>query len=209
MIKIYGTPHTRSSRVLWALEEAGAEYEFIHIELGNGEGRQKPYLDLNPTGKVPTLVHDDLVLTESAAICTYVGDLFPDSKLTPSFKSPDRALYNQWCFFAMTELEQPLWSMAKHRFALPKEFRLREMLITANYEFEKILDIFSQRLGDREFLVADQFTCADLIVTSILNWAKRGGKRSIPLHHENIEKYLERMLSREAFLRVRKREEEA
>ncbi len=208
MIKIYGMPNTRSDRVIWSLEEAGADYQFIKVELGKGEGKLEPYLKLNPSGKVPTLVHDNLILTESVAICTYIGDLYPQSNLTPAYGTPDRATYNQWCFFAMTELEQPLWSMAKHRFALPKEYRIRDMLITANYEFEKVLDVFSQRLGDREFLVSDQFTCADLISASILNWAQRGGKRAIPLRHENIENYLERMLSRDGFLRMQKREGE-
>ena len=207
MIKIYGAPHTRTTRVLWALEEAGTDYEFIHIKLGEGEGRQAPYLKLNPTGKVPTLVHDDLILTESAAICTYIGDLFPESHLTPACGTTDRANYNKWCYFAMTELEQPLWSMAKHKFALPKEYRLREMLVTAAYEFDKVLDVFSLRLGDNEFLIGDSFSNADIIVTSILNWARNGGKRAIPLRHQNIEEYLDRMTSREAFKQVLKREE--
>ena len=207
MIKVYGMPDTRSTRVLWALEEASTEYEFITINLGSGEAKQAPYLNQNPSGKIPTLVHDDLVLTESAAICTYIGDLFPETNLTPACKTSGRALYNQWCYFAMTELEQPLWSMAKHRFALPKEYRIKEMLLTANYEFETALDVFSLRLGDRQFLVGDQLTCADLITANILSWAKRGGKRAISLRHDNVEQYLERMLAREAFLRVQNREQ--
>jgi glutathione S-transferase len=202
MLKVYGMPDTRSTRVLWVLEEANK------VDLGKGEARQENYLKLNPSGKIPTLIHDDLILTESAAICTYISDLFPDSNLIPAYKTSERAVYNQWCYFAMTELEQPLWSMAKHRSVLPKEHRIREMLITANYEFEKILDVFSLRLRDREFLVGDRFTCADLIVANILSWAKRGGKRAMSLRHDNVEQYLERMLSRAAFLRVQKREQE-
>jgi glutathione S-transferase len=80
------------------------------------------------------------------------------------------------------------------------------MLITANYEFDKALDVFSLRLSDREFLVGDRFTYADLIVANILSWTKRGGKRAMSLRHDNVEQYLERMLSREAFLRVQQRE---
>ena len=56
MIKVYGMPNTRSTRVLWALEEANAKYEFIKIDLGKGQAKQKNYLKLNPGGKVPTLV---------------------------------------------------------------------------------------------------------------------------------------------------------
>jgi len=206
MIKVYGMPGTRSTRVLWVLEEANADYEFIKVDPGKGETREESYLKLNPSGKVPTLIHNGLVLTESAAICTYIGDLFPDANLIPACRTPERAIYNQWCYFAMTELEQPLWSMAKHRFVLPKEYRIRKMLVTANYEFEKTLDVFSLRLSDREFLVGDRFTCADLIVANILSWAKRGGKHAMSLRHDNIEQYLDRMLSREAFLRAQKRE---
>ncbi|MBL1321282.1 MAG: glutathione S-transferase family protein [Methylophaga sp.] len=208
MIKIYGKSGTRSTRVLWALEEAGADYEFITVDLGKGEAKQDAYLKLNPGAKVPSLVHNDLVLTESAAICTYIGDLFPDSKLVPAYNSSERAIYNQSCYFAMTELEQALWSMAKHRFALPKEFRIRDMITTATYEFEKALDVFSVCLGDREFLVGDNFTCADLITASILKWAAQGGKRARSLRHDNVEQYLGRILSREAFVRAQAREQD-
>ena len=207
MIKVYGKAGTRSTRVLWALEEAGVDYEFIPIDL-RGEAKQDAYLKLNPGGKIPTLVHDDLVLTESAAICTYIGDLFPASKLVPAANSIDRALYNQHCYFTMTELEQPLWSLVKHRFNLPKEFRIRDMVTTATYEFEKAVDVFSLRLGKREFLVGDNFTCADLITASTLKWATQGGKRALSLRHDNVERYLDRMFAREAIIRVQKREQE-
>ncbi len=210
MIKIYGQAGTRSTRVLWALEEAGAHYEFITVDLGKGDARQEVYLKLNPGGKVPSLVHNDLVLTESAAICTYIGDLFPDSKLVPTTSnSSNRARYNQACYFAMTELEQALWSMAKHRFALPKKFRIREMITTATYEYEKALDVFSLRLGDRQFLVGDDFTCADIITASILKWATQGGKRALSLRHENVERYLDEMLARDAFVRALNREQKS
>jgi glutathione S-transferase len=208
MIQVYGQASSCSTRVLWALEESGADYVFIPIDLRKGEGKYASYLKLNPGGKVPTLVHNDLVLTESAAICAYIADLFPESNLIPAYQTPDRALYYQSCYFAMTELEQPLWNIAKHRFALPKEFRIRDMLKTATYEFEQALEVLSQRLGEREFLVGEHFTCADLITASILNWAKQGGKRALSLQHDNIEHYLERMFSREALLRAQQREQE-
>lgn len=206
MIKIFGMPATRSTRALWALEEAGAEYEFIKVDLKKGEGKEKTYLELNPTGKIPTLADGDLILTESAAICTYIGDQFPDSKLTPPFGTSDRALYDQWCFFLMTELEQPLWNMSKHQFALPKEFRIHEMQKTATFELEKMLDVFSARLGVHEFLVSEHFTCADILAASILQWARGGGKRIRSLQHENSENYLDRMVSRKAVLQVVERE---
>ena len=84
MIKVYGFPNSRSGRVVWALEEAGVDYAYVKVDLFKGEGRRPPYIDINPGGKVPTLIDGDLLLTESAAICTYIGDLFPVSGLVPA-----------------------------------------------------------------------------------------------------------------------------
>ena len=77
MLTIYGYPNSRSTRVVWVLEEVGTEYEYVYVNLMAGAGRQPDYLALNTGGKVPTLVDGALILTESGAICTYIGDCFP------------------------------------------------------------------------------------------------------------------------------------
>ena len=130
MLTVYGCPNTRSTRVVWALEEAGADYEYVPIDLRIGAGLQPDYLALNIGGKVPTLVDGGFVLTESGAICTYIGDRFPGAGLVPPVGTKERASYNQWCYFALSELEQPLWTLAKHRFALPKQYRVPAVLDT-------------------------------------------------------------------------------
>jgi glutathione S-transferase len=121
-MKIYGHPRTRSLRAVWAAEEAGLDYEYVKIRLIRGEHKQPGYLALNRGGKVPTLVDADLVLTESFAICSYIGSRVPGSGLVPT-DARERAPYDQWGSFAITELEQPLWTMAKHTFVLPEEYR--------------------------------------------------------------------------------------
>src|ERR1039457_1163771 len=95
MIRIYGFPNTRSTRATWALEEAQADYEFILVNLSKGEHKKPEFLKVNPGGKVPALVDGDLVLTESAAICTYIGEKFPASGLVPT-QAVERAHYFQW-----------------------------------------------------------------------------------------------------------------
>ena len=135
MLMVYGFPNARSSRVVWALEEAGAEYEYIYVDLKAGAGWQPEYLALNAGGKVPTLVDGEFVLTESGAICTYLGDRFPATGLTPQVGSRERARYNQWCYFVLSELEQPLWTIGKHTFALPEQRRAPVVLETARWEF--------------------------------------------------------------------------
>ena len=80
MMKLYGYPQTRSTRVAWALEETGAEYEYGLINLKAGEHKQPAFLAINPFGKIPSLVDDGHVMSESSAICTYIAEKFPAAK---------------------------------------------------------------------------------------------------------------------------------
>lgn len=204
MLKIYGFPNTRATRVLWTLEEAGAEYEYVKVDLLKGEGRQPPYLELNPGGKVPTLVEEDFVLTESAAICTYIADRYPAAALAPAPNTRQRARYDQWCFFVIGELEQPLWTLAKHRFALPEKRRVPAVFETATWEFSVAAKVLDAGLGDREFILGDRFSVADLLIAHTLAWANKAYK--LPLHSERLESYAERLLARPALTRAKARE---
>ena len=204
MLTVYGCANTRSSRVLWALEEAGAEYEYVAVDLRAGAGWKPEYLALNPGGKVPTLVDGELVLTESAAICTYIGDRFPASRLTPPVGSPERAHYDQWCYFVLSELEQPLWTMAKHLFALPERRRVPAVLDTARWEFAMAAKVLAAGLGQREFIVGDHFTAADILIGHTLTWALAF---ELPLEQGHLKTYVERLLARPAWARVHEREE--
>ena len=203
MLQVYGCPNTRSTRVVWALEEAGAEYDYHKIDLLAGAGRRPDYLALNPGGKVPTLVDGELVLTESGAICTYIGDCFPGSGLTPPAGSSERARYNQWCFFVMSELEQPLWTIAKHRFALPEKRRVPAVIETAVWEFAVAAKVLAIGLGEREYLVGERFTAADLLAAHTLAWARAN---KLPPADSRVEAYADRLLARPAWERARARE---
>jgi glutathione S-transferase len=172
MITLYGMPHTRSFRVLWALEEIGVEYQYQVVNLGKGEGASAEFLALNPSGKLPVLTDGDFVLTESAAICTYLADSYPKKNLMPAVGTQERALCNQWCYFVLSELEQPLWTMGKHKFALPTEYRVREVQKTAGFEFLRAIRVLEEGLKERSFLVGDHFTVADLLTVQTLNWAQ-------------------------------------
>jgi glutathione S-transferase len=205
MMKVFGSPNARSARVVWALEEAGVDYEYVKVDLFKGEGRRPPYIDINPGGKVPTLIDGDFVLTESAAICTYIGDRFPASGLVPKVGTPERARYYQWCFFVLGELEQPLWTVAKHRFAIPAKWRVPAVIDTAVWEFSVAANVLDAGLGDREFIVGDCFTAADILVAQTLAWARAF---QVPRGHERLETYADRLLSRPAVARARERESE-
>ncbi len=203
MLKIYGCPKTRSLRATWALEEAGADYEYFKVELSKGEGRKPEYLEINPSSKVPALVDGDLVLAESAAIVTYIGEKFPASRLVPA-DAIQRATYFQWLAFTMSELEQSLWTLAKHRFVLPEELRLPLIEPTALWEFAKAAKVLHWHMRGREYVAADYFTGADIMVGHTLGWAR---SNQISLESEVLEDYAERVLSRPALAAARQREQ--
>ena len=187
MIKIYGSAKTRAFRPLWALEEAGLDYESIPIDFLKGEHRSDEFLARNPSGKVPVLVDGDFILFESAAMCTYIGEKSSQNSLVPEARSPARYLYDQWMFFVMSELEQALWTMSKHKFALPKEWRVPNIFATAKYEFSRSCKALEAALADKQFMVGNHFTFADLMVTHTLKWAKLIG---LDLGSAHLEAYL-------------------
>ena len=201
-MKLYGCPNSRSLRAAWALEEAAAEYEYVLVDLFKGAARTPEFLTLNPAGKLPVLVDGELKLTESAAIINYVGDKFPASGLVPR-ETAARADCLRWMFFAATELEQPLWTIAKHRFALPKDKRIAGIEDTARWEFAGAAKLLDDALGERAFICGDAFTGADILLVHTLAWARSA---KIPLESARLTAYMDLLLTRPALTRARQRE---
>jgi len=204
MITLYGYPKSRSIRAAWALEEAGETYEFVKVDLLKGEGRSPSFLSINPGGKVPAIVEDGFVLTESAAIVTYVGDRRPASQLTPPAGTPARAHYGQWCFFCIGELEQPLWTIAKHQSVLPQDWRVPAIIETAHKEFDAALNVLETGLADRPFILGETFTGADILIAHTLQWAQKVER--LPADSPLLA-YLKRCIARPALAQARARED--
>ncbi|MCM2680066.1 glutathione S-transferase family protein [Echinimonas agarilytica] len=174
MITLYGSPRSRSLRVSWCLEELGLEWVYKRVDLSKGEHRSEGYLAMNPNGKVPMLTDDDLVLSESFAICMYLAETYGNGKLLPTSVA-DKGRHHQWLSLITCELEQPLWTMGKHKFALPEPQRVEPMLEVAEWEFEKICNELEPRMPDTDSLF-DEFTVADILLTQTLNWAVKFGQ---------------------------------
>ena len=154
---------------------------------------------MNPAGKVPVLIDNNLTLTESAAIITYLGDTYQDlsASLVPQCGTPERAIYNQWCYFSMTELEQPLWTIAKHQFALPERYHVPAILKTAIYEFRTALKVLQMGMTQGKWLLGTNFTAADILIGHTLHWAF---ENNIKFKNPLIEEYHARIMQREGFI---------
>ena len=132
-LTLYHAAPSRSSTILWLLEELGQPFELVVLDLKKGEQRQPAYLAINPMGKVPVIKHTtaagDTIITESAAICTYLADEFPVAKLAPAIGDPARGTYLRWMFFHGSAFEP---AVIDH--ALKREAASKQMLPYGDYD---------------------------------------------------------------------------
>jgi glutathione S-transferase len=201
MMKLYGLGKSRSFRALWALEEAGLEYEYISVKFGSKEENgtaSESYKKINFEGKVPTLINDDLVLIESGAIVNYIAALSENTQLIPTDNARHRAKYDEVNYFILTELEQGLWTNGKHRFALPEEHRIAEALSTATFEFNKAVTTLHHWFDGKGFILGEQFTMSDVLLAHTLTWAE-SFEFDVP---KELLAYKNRMFEREACIRA-------
>ena len=203
MLELFGRFPTRSNRAQWALEELEVPYVFYQIDFAAGDANSDYFQELNPGGKIPVLRDENLVVTESGAICNYLGEKFPDSNLTPRGGTAERAKYDQWMFFVVSELEQPMWTKAKHKFALPKAQRVEGLNPTAEWEFDRASSVLAKGLGENEFIMGERFTMADILITHTLSWARVA---NFEIGQQNLIDYSDRNLARPAVKRMAKKE---
>ena len=174
MLKLYGTPPTRALRAIWLLNELGLEYELHPVDLMHGEHHQKEFLSLNPAAKVPVLVDGSLVVTESAAIQLYLAEKYPQAGFIPQTVE-DRARMYRWMFFLVTEIEQPLWRIARQTFVYPEEKRLPQDVELARQECLDMVAALEGHMAEREFMVGDRLSVADFNAAYTLDWANAEG----------------------------------
>lgn len=201
MITLYSFPQSRSLRAAWTLEELGLEYQCQHVALDKDEGQTAEHLARHPDGKVPVIEDGDVHLFESAPICRYLAETYGDGTLLPSDPAA-RAQVDQWLSFIVTEIEQPLWNQAKHKFALPADKRVAAVLPVCAWEFQRALSALERRYNGQEYLVGDSFTLADIFLTHTLSWAL-SMKHRLP---EPLLAYRERHSQRSAMARAVQRE---
>src|SRR5262249_54734063 len=142
----------------------GVPYETVHMNLEAGDQKKPEFLKINPNGAVPALVDGDVMLFESAAICQYLADRFPEKRLAPPVGTSARGYYYQWIHFAMSTLEPPLLMIFLHTMMKPEGERLPQLVGPAREQLRAALGVLEQALCGRAFLVGDEFTTADVMV---------------------------------------------
>jgi len=163
-LTLYHASPSRSSIVLWMLEELGEPYDIHLLSLTQGENRAAAYLAINPMGKVPAIRHGDTIITEAAAICTYLADEFPGAKLNVPIGSPQRGVYLKWLFFGPSCIEPAVIDRAAPR----KEEARRGML--GYGDFDTTMNTVAAAVAQGPWLMGEQFTAADVIIGANIRW---------------------------------------
>jgi glutathione S-transferase len=164
MLTLYHAPRSRSSRIIWLLEEIGAPYEIAKMDIPrrDGSGASDPR-NPHPDKKVPALVHDGVLVTESAAICLYLADAFPEARVGPRIGEPLRASFLTWLAYYAGVIEPVV--TAKASGATEKD----PAQAAAYAAVAERLRLAFER---GPFVLGDVFSAADVLVTSVFQWAR-------------------------------------
>ena len=191
MYTVLGSTRNRTLRVIWTLEELGVPYDQITGAPGSED--VKAY---NKTGKVPALVFDGEVFTDSVAIIYFLSDAH--NLLTFPVGSLDRLRMDGHINFLLEEFDSLLWVAAKNSFINPPDRRAEDVKPVLKWEFERSLERLEQRLRGN-YLMGEKFTIADILATHCLNWATTA---KFPEGNEIIKNYAVRCRAREAYKRA-------
>jgi glutathione S-transferase len=191
-MKLYEFGPTRSIRARWTLQELGVDFEVVTINLMAGEHLSPAFLKINPAGKLPALVDGDMVLTESVAIVLYLAEKYPDRGFIPQ-DIGQRAQLFRWLLFTTTELEQPLWRIARHTTVYPPDKRLPADIALARDDFAAMGRVLEEHMNGRQFVTGDRVTVADFVLAYTLDWASMLNLLDgLP----RLNEYLQRMYAR-------------
>jgi glutathione S-transferase len=161
-ITLYHHPFSRAAGTLWALEEAGVDYQLEFVNLMTGEQKSPAIVALNPMGKLPILVDGDQVVTESAAIALYLADRYALGRLAPQVDDPARGTYLRWSLFSPSVIEPCA------------------MATSGGWDYkagqagwgthEAMIGAMEAAIGDGPFLLGDRFSMADVIFGGTLRY---------------------------------------
>jgi len=190
----YTNPQSRGRVVRWMLEEVGQPYRVELLDFGPAM-KAPSYLAINPMGKVPALRHGDIVVTECAAICAYLADAFPETRLAPPPGDRLRGPYYRWFFFAAGPAEAAMTNKA-FGFVVPEG---RQAMVGYG-SYADVMATLEQVLDQAEYLVGGRFSAADLYLGSQLGFGMQFGAIE---KRPAFERYWTRLSARPAAERAR------
>jgi glutathione S-transferase len=189
-MKLYYNPQSRAVIAKWMLDECGAEYETVPIDLAKREHKSPEFLKINPAGKLPALVDGASKIFEGAAICLYLGDKFPEANLAPKIGTPERGRYLSLMVYSTSQLEPAMGDALLGAQWLPQR---------GWTDFETAKDVIEGELGNGPYLFGDWFTAADVMIGSMFIWRRMFTDKP---DRPKLDAYVDHLLKRPAAMKV-------
>ena len=193
-IVFYFNPRSRAQMAHWMLEEVGAPYRIVPVDLQKREQKSPTFLALNPMGKLPTITWRGVVVTETAAIIAFLADAFPKAGLAPALDDPLRGAYYRWLFFAAGCVEPAIVDRMFDRPAPPRP----EALGYGRYD--DVVGTLKDAVRASPYLLGQRFSAADVYVGAEIHWARTIGAPGFK-DEPVFERYVARLAERPAYQR--------
>jgi glutathione S-transferase len=191
-IVLFHWPQSRSAGTRVLLEELGADYSLQVLSLKKGQQRESSYLNVNPMGKVPAILHGDALVTEQVAIYIYLADLYADAGLAPALNDPLRGPYLRWIAFYGSCFEPAVVDRSLKREPVPPS--------TCPYgDFDTMLSTLTGQLEKGPYMLGERFSAADVLWGCALNWIV--AFKLVP-ETPLLRAYIDRVMSRPAAQRA-------
>lgn len=192
-LTFYHAIPSRSGTVHWMLHELGIPFDVKLLDIGGGDGQTPEFLALNPLGKVPTITHGDTVVTEAAAICCYLADLYPEAGLAPALDGPQRGEYLRWLFFSPSTIEPAMIDRVR-------QYKAEDSSQNSYRDWETLVPILVDVVGKADpWLMGKNFTTVDVVFGSTIRFGCMFG--ILPKYPE-FEAYIARIDARPAYQRA-------
>ncbi len=195
VITFYTNPMSRGQIARWMLEEVGEPYETVLLDYGTTM-KGADYLAINPMGKVPAIKHGNTVVTEGAAICAYLADVFPDRGLAPPRGSQLRGSYYRWLFFGAGPVETAVTNNY-----LKWQPTDEQQMMVGYGSYDKVLDVLQELVaGPGPYLLGDTFSAVDVYLGSQIAWGIGFGTME---KRPGFEEYVARITDRPAYRKAK------
>ena len=191
-MKLFWAPQTRAIRAIWMLEEAGVDYDLELVDIRAADRRDsEEFLAASPMGKVPALVDGEAGMAESAAICLYIADRYCPGQLAPAIDDVQRGRFLYWLTYTPVVVEP----------AMTEKFNEVEAVRVRNGwgDFDTMIETFDDGLQDRNWILGEQFTAADVMLGSSAIFLRQFNM--LP-DTQNIGAYADRCVARDAYQRA-------
>lgn len=199
---LYASPMSSATPVVLALTELEVPHEFVHVDLSAGDQRKPEFLALNPNGKVPTLVIDGKPMFEALAILQWLGDRFGVERgLWPAADTPEHleaVSWSTWAYVTFGGIMQRFFHASSER--LPAQGHCEAQAKLAANDLQSHLALLEERLGDRTYLLGEEFSLLDLIVGGTVSYAAMCGMPTD--QHPRVVAWVQRFTSRVAYKKV-------